>query len=319
MTEFGAILKHKRILKGRFIRFVSTMDHYAGFISVVGLPNAGKSSIINALTETNLSIVTPRPQTTRTKLISIWNSATHQLILCDTPGYIEKESYLLHRYMNNVVSEAFTDADALLLVIDAKQDQEIPDPLVEPLKNSRVPLTIFLNKTDLAGIEKTAQAIQTLQARFPQAVFLSGSALNGDGVDTLRKHLIGLLSPSPAFYDKEDLSDRHIRFFVGEIIRASIFELFEQEIPYHTEVVVEAYQELENMDRITCYVITERESQKKILIGAGGKAIKALGIRSREALEDFLDKKVHLELTVKTGGDWRNNALQLKQFGYNLK
>jgi GTP-binding protein Era len=296
----------------------AAMSHRAGFVSVVGMPNAGKSSLINALTESDLSIVTARPQTTRTKLISIWNTESHQLILCDTPGYIEQESYLLHRYMNKVVSEAFTDADAILLVLDARLGLKLPEAFSKPLQSNSLPLFVFLNKSDQVKPEQMLELLSQTQVALPSAKLYPGSALKNEGVVALRKALENVLPESPAFYDKEDLSDRHLRFFVGEIIRASIFELFSQEIPYHSEVVVEDYKESEKLDRISCYIITERESQKIILIGSKGSAIRELGIRSRKKLEDFLGKKVHLDLTVKTAGDWRNDPLQLKQFGYNL-
>lgn len=290
--------------------------HKAGFVNIVGLPNVGKSTLMNRLTGERLAIMSPKAQTTRGRLIGIVNEADYQIVFSDTPGYINEPAYALQQSMNGFVKEALEDADVLLFITDKYQKTDEQQKLIDYCNQSKLPVIVLLNKVDLCK-ENELPKLQTLyETLIPNSRFLAISAKENFNVDGIIKMILELLPESPPYYDKETLTDRNTRYFVSEIVREKIFLQYEKEIPYSCEVVVEEYKELEKMDTIRCVIYVERDSQKNIVIGAKGAAINKLGIEARKEMEAFLGKKVYLNLFVKVRDGWRNNENDLKRFGY---
>lgn len=293
------------------------MTHRSGFVNIIGLPNTGKSTLLNALLGTRLSITTPKAQTTRHRILGILSGDDHQIVFSDTPGWVERTAYGLHERMNAFIETAFDDADAFILLVEAGMSPARVEHFIEKLKTATVPVYIAINKIDL--IQKDGvldQAFETWSSALPGARIIPISALEGFGVDTLTEALVDGLPEGPPYFDKEQLSDRHERFFVSEIIREKIFLQYKKEIPYSSEVVIEDYQTGTDQDHIRATILVERPTQKSIVIGKGGSAIKRLGIEARKDIEAFVGKHVFLELYVKVKEKWRSSDHILRQLGY---
>lgn len=288
--------------------------HKAGFVNIIGKPNAGKSTLCNALVGEHLSIITPKASTTRHRILGIVNEADYQMVFSDTPGMIEP-AYKLHESMMNAVKESIDDADVLILLVDASNAALKPE-YIEMIQKAKCPLMLIVNKIDLSNPQQVKEVIQTYtQALNPREVFAI-SALHQLDAQGLLKSIASYLPEHEAFYPKDQLTDRNTRFFVSEMIREKIFNQFEEEIPYSTEVIVHDYKESPSIDRIYAYIIVERDSQKGIILGKGGSAIKKIGIEARQAIEAFIGKKVFLDLRVKVEENWRKNEQKLKHWGY---
>jgi GTPase len=297
------------------------MQHKAGYVNILGKPNAGKSSLMNAMLGEKLSIITSKAQTTRHRILGIVNTEDTQLIFSDTPGIV-KPVYKLHEKMMDVVQESLKDADIFLFVIDAadkesmEPDSELIAKVHSKLQKVKVPVIIAVNKIDLIDQPKLEGIVEMLKTQFPKAEIFPVSALHNFNLDNLHKRLLELLPESPPYYDKEDISDKPMRFFIAEIIREKVLAQYENEIPYSVEIVVNSFKEEAKITKIQADIFVIRDSQKSIIIGNGGKAIKKLGTDARIDMEKFLDKKVFLELFVKVKKDWRDNESSLKSFGY---
>ncbi len=290
------------------------MTHKAGFVSIVGYPNVGKSTLMNALLGERLSIVTPKAQTTRHRIMGILSGDDYQVVYSDTPGVIDPR-YRLQRAMMSAVFSALDDADVIMLVTEPGNDFKQEEILLK-LKMTTTPVIVVINKIDLGDM----QVVETEAARWMQemerATVLPVSALHKVNLDQVFKAILHHLPESPAFYPKDELSDRSQRFFVSEIIREKILLNFSQEIPYSTEVTVEAFQEEERLTRISAVIHVSRESQKGILLGHHGSAIRKLGTDARKDIEVFLGRHIYLELRVKVSKDWREDERALRRFGY---
>ncbi len=288
----------------------------SGFVNIFGLPNAGKSTLLNALLGEFLVITSPKVQTTRHRILGIRNEDHYQMVFSDTPGIIQPK-YKLHEKMMGHVKSALEDADVAVLVQDIRKDIDTLEAWVQPLR-LKVPVILVLNKMDLlAEGDKTEERVAAFKSAFPSWDVLALSAFTGEGVDALIAVILERLPVGPPYYPADRLSDRPVRFFVSEIIRQQIFELYEEEIPYHTAVIVNSYEEKPHIHVIKAEIIVARESQKMILLGRKGSLIKKLGIQSREAIEAFVDAKVHLELFVKVRPKWRDNEQHLREYGYH--
>jgi len=291
------------------------MSHKSGFVNIIGKPNVGKSTLLNALMGQDLSVVTPKAQTTRHRIKAILNGDDYQIVFSDTPG-IMKPAYKLHERMLHAVEETLTDADLVLYVTELK-DRTISEDLLFKLQGLLVPLYVLINKVDTGEQEEVMAAVEHWKKVLNPAMILPISALHKFQVDLLQEKIVSALPEGPAYFDKdEDISDRNVRFFVTEIIRGRILQQFQKEIPYSVEVFVEEYKESPEIDRIRVIIYCARESQKGILLGKGGAAMKKLGTDSRKLIEEFISKKVYIEFTVKVADDWRDNDKMLKRFGY---
>lgn len=291
-------------------------EHYSGFVNIIGCPNVGKSSLINAIMGFKLNIVTPKAQTTRQRILAIYNEPNYQIIFSDTPGIIQKPSYKLHDRMLKYIEQTFQDADVMLLMIDAKNPCNIPDEYIKRLNISEVPVFVVINKIDLVDTSTLAGIEQQWQNLLPNANIRTISALHHTGVKELLEEIKKYMPASPPYYSKEDITDKSERFIVSEVIREKILLLYREEIPYVVEVVVNSFKESDKMIRIQADIIVERDTQKMIIIGEQGRAIKQLGIFARQSLEEFFKKKIYLELYVKVEKNWRNNEAKLNYFGY---
>ncbi|MCZ2223152.1 MAG: GTPase Era [Chitinophagales bacterium] len=287
----------------------------SGFVNIFGKPNAGKSTLLNALLGEKLAIVSHKVQTTRHRIKGILTEEDkYQIIFSDTPGIIEAK-YKLHEKMMASVKNALEDADVALLVIDVNDDLESCDEIFKQLKLT-VPTILILNKIDEAKNGKIAEAEKFFADKTYAKKIIKISALQKYHLEKLLKAIIELLPDGEPFYNEEDLTDLPTRFFVGEIIREKVYELFEDEIPYHVAVMVNEYKEKSTLIKIQADIIVQRETQKSIIIGAGGKMIKQIGSLARQDIEKFLGNKIFLELFVKVKPKWRDNELQLKEYGY---
>ena len=290
------------------------MSHKAGFVSIIGKPNAGKSTLMNALVGEKMSIITPKAQTTRHRILGIVNEADYQIVFSDTPGII-KPHYALQETMMHQVNGSIVDADLILLVTDINEKYDESDVL-EKLQGSLAPLCVIINKIDKSDEETVKQKVDYWQEKLnPKAIF-AVSALKDHNVLAVMNFVIEHLPEPPAYYDKDALTDRNDRFFASEIIREKIFKIYEKEIPYSTEVIITAFKEGETMHRISSEIIVERDSQKNILIGKGGETLKKVGTYARKDMEEFFQKKVFLEMFIKVIPDWRSKKNYLKKFGY---
>jgi GTP-binding protein Era len=291
-------------------------QHQAGFVNIFGLPNAGKSTLMNALLGEQLAITSPKVQTTRHRIAGILTEPGYQIVFSDTPGIIEPK-YGLHRKMMQQVKNALEDADVALLVHDIREPMETLTALADQLR-LKVPVILLLNKTDLA---KNAQEIETLaeayRAQFPQWEVLPVSALKQADTHRIVPLVLKYLPEAPPYYPDDSISDRPVRFFVSELIREQIYNLYHEEIPYHTAVIIQSFEEKTGLTVIKAEIVVGRETQKVILIGRGGSMIKQLGINARKKIEEFLQAKVHLELFVKVRPKWRDNETYLREYGYN--
>jgi len=299
------------------------MAHKAGFVSIIGKPNVGKSTLMNVLVGERLSIITPKAQTTRHRILGIVNEEEYQIVFSDTPGII-KPKYSLQESMMSFVNGSLTDADVLLFVTDINEQHDEEDVL-EKLLNRDIPTIVLINKIDTALQEQVDEKIAYWQEKLNPVAIYAISALHKHNVDGLMDRVLEMLPEHPPYYDKEDYTDRSERFFVSEIIREKIFLNYQKEIPYSTEVIVKSFKEEELrsgkpgdlMIRITAEIVVERDSQKNILIGTAGKMLKKVGTEARLEIEKFLGNKVFLEMFVKVIPDWRSKKNYLKSFGYD--
>lgn len=290
------------------------MPHRAGFVSIIGKPNVGKSTLMNALVGEKISIITPKAQTTRHRILGIVNEPDYQIVFSDTPGVI-KPVYGLQESMMSFVNGSLVDADVVVFVTDINEKYDESD-VVEKLKKISSPIAVVINKIDKSAEEYVKAKIEYWQELLqPKAIF-AVSALRDHNVPAVMQFILDELPEHPAYYEKDTLTDRTERFFVSEILREKIFKLYEKEIPYSTEVIITAFKEEAKITRISAEIIVERDSQKNILIGKGGEMMKKVGTYARKDIEEFLDKKVFLELFVKVIPDWRNKKNYLKSFGY---
>ena len=286
----------------------------SGFVNIFGKPNAGKSTLLNALMGEKLAIVSPKVQTTRHRIKGILNSNDYQIIFSDTPGIIEPK-YKLHEKMMAAVKSSLEDADVALLMVDMTDDLKEADDVFSSL-SLKVPCIVVLNKTDLVKKETVDNAIQFFTGKKYAEIVVALSALNNAGVGELLDAILSLLSEGEPFYTDDNLSDLPMKFFVGELIREKIFYLYQEEIPYHTTVLVQQFKEKESLTKITADIIVQRETQKGIILGQRGKMIKQLGTLARKDIEEFIGRKVFLELFVKVRPKWRDNELHLREYGY---
>lgn len=288
--------------------------HRAGFVNIIGNPNVGKSTLMNHLVGEPLSIITAKAQTTRHRIKGIVNGDDYQIVYSDLPGILTP-AYKMQEMMMRFVNEALKDADLILYLIECGETKYQQD-VIDRLNKLEIPVLLVINKIDKATAEEITAAKSFWQDILPKAEIIEISAIQQLNLDLLLEKIISFLPPSPPFFPKDELTDRPTRFFISEIIREKILLLYKKEIPYSVEVVVESYKEEEEMVRISAMLYVERDTQKGIIIGNKGCAIKQLGIVSRQAIEEFIQKHVFLELSVKVLKDWRNQELMMKKFGY---
>jgi GTP-binding protein Era len=290
------------------------MAHKAGFVSIIGKPNAGKSTLMNALVGEKMSIITPKAQTTRHRILGIVNTDDYQIVFSDTPGII-KTHYALHESMMHQVDGSIVDADLILLVTDIHEEFNEQDVL-KKLEGSTAPLIVVVNKIDQSDETEVKEKVDYWQEKLnPKAVFAI-SALHGHNIQAIMELILDELPEHPAYYEKDALTDRNDRFFASEMIRAQILKQYKKEIPYSTEVIVTAFVEGEKLHRISAEIIVERDSQKNIVIGNKGEMLKIVGTYARRDMEEFFQKKIFLEMFVKVIPDWRSKKNYLKKFGY---
>jgi len=292
------------------------MDHKAGYVTIIGYPNVGKSTLMNALVGEKLSGITPKAQTTRHRILGILSDENHQMIFSDTPGILTPK-YKLQQAMLSAISASLSDADIILLVTEPGlgfSHKEILQKIIQ----TGLPVIILINKIDTISQDKLETEVENWAKILPQAEILPVSALHKSNLDLLKSRLIKLLPSHPPYYDKDELTDRNERFFVSEMIREKILINHSQEIPYSVEVAIDTFREEESLIRIRAIIYIARESQKAIILGHEGRAIKKLGTDARKSIEEFLGRHVFLELHVKVSKDWRENELTLKRFGYHI-
>ncbi|MDP4263840.1 MAG: GTPase Era [Bacteroidota bacterium] len=286
----------------------------AGFVNIFGRPNAGKSTLLNALMKEKMAIVSPKAQTTRHRIKTILTEKDYQVVLSDTPGIIEPK-YKLHEKMMQAVKSALEDADVALLIVDVNENPEEANAVFESLK-LRVPAIIVVNKIDKASQEKIKEVVAFFESKKYAKKIITVSALSGINIKNFLKPILELLPEGEPFYPGDDISDLPTKFFVSELIREKIYELFSDEIPYHTTVLVREFKEKTTLVKIVADIVVQRETQKGILLGEKGSMIKKLGTEARKEIEAFLQQKVFLELFVKVKPKWRENEMQLKEYGY---
>ena len=288
--------------------------HKAGFVNIIGNPNVGKSTLMNALVGERLSIITSKAQTTRHRIMGIVNGEDFQIIYTDTPGIVNPH-YKLHQQMMGVVYNALEDADLFLLVTEVGETLKNQE-LLSKIILSNTPVILVHTKIDLSDQQQVTEKINYWQNIIPRAVVIPASATERFNIDAIFDHIMQVLPENPPYFPKDELTDRSMRFFVSEIIREKLLLYYQKEIPYSCEVAVESYEEKEGVDSIRAIIYVERESQRAILIGHQGKSIKKVGIEARKDIEEFTGKKCFLNLYVKVMKDWRNSDRALKQFGY---
>jgi GTP-binding protein Era len=292
--------------------------HKAGFVNIIGNPNVGKSTLMNAFVGEKLSIITSKAQTTRHRILGIVNGDEFQVILSDTPGII-KPAYELQASMMDFVKSAFDDADVLLYMVEIGEQELKDEAFFKKITGSKIPVLLLLNKIDISNQEQLENQVQLWAEKVPNAEIIPISALQGFNVTEVFNRIIELLPESPPYYPKDQLTDKPERFFVNETIREKILMHYKKEIPYAVEIETEEFFEEEDIIRMRAVIMVERDTQKGIIIGHKGTALKRVGVESRADLEKFFGKQVHLELYVKVNKNWRSNANQLKRFGYNQK
>ncbi|MDD3080111.1 MAG: GTPase Era [Paludibacter sp.] len=292
--------------------------HKSGFVNIVGNPNVGKSTLMNALVGERISIITSKAQTTRHRILGIVNGEDFQIVYSDTPGVL-KPNYRLQESMLNFSRSALTDADVLVYVTDIYDSYEKNADFVDKVNNNPAPLILVINKIDLMDQERLEILVKKWEQLIPRAEIFPISAIEKFNIEPLFNRIKELLPDSPPFFDKDQLTDKPARFFVTEIIREKILLNYDKEIPYSVEVEVEQFKEEDNLIRINAVIYAERDSQKGIIIGHGGKSLKKVGSEARKDMELFFEKKVFLELFVKVEKDWRNKERKLRDFGYQIE
>ncbi|MCF2873702.1 MULTISPECIES: GTPase Era [unclassified Tenacibaculum] len=291
------------------------MTHKAGFVNIIGNPNVGKSTLMNALVGEKLSIITSKAQTTRHRILGIVNNEDYQVVFSDTPGII-KPAYELQASMMDFVKSAFEDADVLIYMVEVGEKELKNEAFFNKIINSKIPVILLLNKIDKSSQEEVEEKIAYWRNKVPNSFVYVISALEKFNVETVFYKIIELLPEAPPFYPKDQLTDKPERFFVNEKIREKILQHYKKEIPYSVEVETEEFVEEEKIIKIRAVIMVERETQKGIIIGHKGTAIKRVGTEARKDLQQFFDKKVFLDLYVKVNKNWRSNERQLKRFGY---
>ncbi len=291
------------------------MNHKSGFVNIIGNPNVGKSTLMNQLVGEKLSIITSKAQTTRHRILGIVNNDDYQVCFSDTPGVLDPH-YKLHENMMQFVNSAMKDADVILFVTDIYETGLNHQATFERLKKTSIPILLLINKIDQSDQVKIEEKIAYWHEQMPNAEILPISALEGFNMAPIWERILELIPESPAYYDKDSLTDRPLRFFISEMIREKIFLNYKKEIPYSTQVVVEEYLEDEKIVRIRAVIYVERKTQKGIIIGHLGQKIKHVGIAARQDIQKFIEKHVHLELFVKVDPDWRENDRKLEGYGY---
>ncbi|MAV00593.1 MAG: GTPase Era [Flavobacteriaceae bacterium] len=291
------------------------MMHKSGFVNIIGNPNVGKSTLMNSLVGEKLSIITSKAQTTRHRILGLVNGEDFQLVLSDTPGVI-KPSYDLQSSMMDFVKSAVDDADIIVYMIEVGESSLKDEDLYNKIKSSTLPLLLVINKIDLSNQNELEEQVDKWKNKLPNAEIFPISAIEKFQVESLLKRIIELLPESPPYFPKDQLTDKPERFFVNEIIREKILLNYKKEIPYSVEILTEEFKEDDKIIRIRSIIMVERDSQKGIIIGHKGSALKKIGIQARKDLETFFGKQIHIELFVKVNKNWRNNQNQLKRFGY---
>jgi GTP-binding protein Era len=291
------------------------MTHKAGFVNIIGNPNVGKSTLMNAFVGERLSIITSKAQTTRHRILGIVNGDDFQILFSDTPGII-KPAYELQSSMMDFVRSAFEDADILIYMVEIGEKELKDDHFFNKITNASIPVLLLINKIDKSSQEEVEEKIAYWQEKVPNAIIYAISALENFNITTVFDKIIELLPESPAFYPKDQLTDKPERFFVNEAIREKILMHYKKEIPYSVEIETEEFNEEEKIIKIRSIIMVERDSQKGIIIGHKGSALRRVGTEARKDLEKFFGKKIFLELYVKVNKDWRNNKNQLRRFGY---
>ena len=304
---------------GRFTSLIFTltseMPHKSGFVNIVGNPNVGKSTLMNELVGERLSIITPKAQTTRHRILGIVSGEDYQIVFSDTPGII-KPAYRLQENMMKSVRTAFTDADLILYLTDIKETPDKQLPFIKKLQHVKVPVVIAINKIDLVSQPLVEKLMNEWKETLKAETIIPLSALHHFNVTELFNEILRLMPEGPEYFPKDSLTDRPEKFFVSEIIREKILKNYQQEIPYSCQVEIESFKAGTDLDKIRAIIYVLRDSQKGIIIGHKGEALKKTGSQARIDIEKFLNKKVYLELQVKVAEDWRNNERQLKNFGY---
>ena len=295
------------------------MAHKSGFVNIIGNPNVGKSTLMNALVGERLSIITSKAQTTRHRIMGIVNGDDFQIVYSDTPGIL-KPNYKLQESMMKFVRGAVSDADVILYVTDTvEQPSDRNSDILEKIALSGIPVLLIINKIDLTTQEKLEELVAFWQQRLPMATIIPASAKESFNIGAIFDRILSLLPEGEPFYPKDTLTDKTLRFFASEIIREKILTNYDKEIPYCCEIEIDSYKEEAAIDRISATIYVARDSQKGIIIGHKGEKLKKVGQQARQDLERFLDKKVFLQLFVKVNDNWRNSDRQLRRFGYELE
>jgi len=292
------------------------MAHKAGFVNIIGRPNVGKSTLMNAMVGEKLSIITSKAQTTRHRIQGILNSPDYQIIFSDTPGIMDP-NYKLQESMLKAARSALVDADVIIYLTEAGEHPDPQNSFIQKMAKAKVPVLLVINKIDLSRQEEVQSYLEAWNRTLPKAEKIPISALNNFNVDFVFNRILEHLPESPPYYPKDALTDKSERFFVGEMIREKILLHYRQEIPYAVEIEIESFKEDPKLIRISGVIYVERESQKGILIGNEGKALKKVGREARLDMESFFNKKIFLELRVKVKKDWRNNERLVRKFGYH--
>jgi GTP-binding protein Era len=292
------------------------MPHKAGFVNIIGKPNVGKSTLMNALTGEKLSIITPKAQTTRQRILGMVNHEDYQIIFSDTPGILQPH-YQLQEAMMREVEGAFEDADIFLYIVEAGETAK-KEEVIEKIIQTGIPIIVVVNKIDLSDQEALESRIREWQEIFPDSDIIPVSALRNANLQSIFRSILEKLPESPPYYDKDELTDKSVRYFVAEKIREKILLNYKKEVPYSVEIAVDQFKESEALIHIMAFIFVARESQKAIILGHQGSAIKRVGTQARKDLEAWLGKKIYLELSVKVVKDWRNSENELKKFGYDL-
>ena len=292
--------------------------HKAGFVNIIGNPNVGKSTLMNAFVGEKLSIITSKAQTTRHRIFGIVSGDDFQVVFSDTPGII-KPSYALQASMMDFVKSAFEDADILIYMVEIGEKELKDEVFFNRINKLEVPVLLLINKVDTSDQSTLEEQVAYWKEKVPRAEIYPISALRNFQTEVVFNRIIELLPESPAFFPKDQLTDKPERFFVNEIIREKILLHYKKEIPYSVEVETESFADSETIIHIRSVIMVERESQKGIIIGHKGEALKRVGVEARTDLEKFFGKQIHLELFVKVNKDWRNNVRQLRRFGYDIK
>lgn len=293
------------------------MPHKSGFVNIIGNPNVGKSTIMNAMVGEKLSIITSKSQTTRHRIMGIVNEDNYQIVYSDTPGIL-KPNYKLQEKMMGFVSTALEDADIILYITDVVETMDKNQQYIERLSKTDAPIVLIINKIDLSNQQKLEELVDIWKKLLPKAEIIPVSAINNFNLDQVFKRILDLLPEGPPYFPKDSLTDKTERFFVSEIIREKVLLNYQKEIPYSVEIEVEEFKDTDKLLRIRATIHVVRSSQKGIIIGHKGQALKKLGTEARKDIEDFFGKKVFLELYVKVTKDWRDKDRQLRGFGYNV-